>query len=55
MCGISGIVIRLSLGKLLINILQVVKRTNAPLIPRQMASSAGHGLYRTWVRVPHPP
>ena len=27
------IVIRLSLGKLLVNLLQVVKRTNTPLIP----------------------
>ena len=27
-------VIRLSLGKLLVNLLQVVKRTNAPLIPQ---------------------
>ena len=26
-------VIRLSLGKLLVNLLQVVKRTNTPLIP----------------------
>ena len=32
-------VIRLSLGKLLVNLLQVVKRTNTPLIPQQMASS----------------
>ena len=26
-------VVRLSLGKLLVNLLQVVKRTNTPLIP----------------------
>ena len=32
-------VIRLSLGKLVVNLLQVVKRTNTPLIPSQMASS----------------
>ena len=38
---LRGSVIRLSLGKLLVNLLQVVKRTNTPLIPRQMASSAG--------------
>ena len=35
--------IRLSLGKLLVNLLQVVKRTNNPLIPYQMASSTDHG------------
>ena len=29
----STSVIRLSLGKLLVNLLQVVKRTNTPLIP----------------------
>ena len=34
-------VTRLSLGKLLVNLLKVVKRTNIPLIPQQMASSAG--------------
>ena len=34
-------VIRLSLDNLLVNLLQVVKRTNTPLIPLQMASSAG--------------
>ena len=33
----------LSLGKLLVNLLQVVKRTNSPLIPQQMASSTDHG------------
>ena len=31
----GGSVIRLSLGKLLVNLLQVVKRTNTPLIPEQ--------------------
>ena len=37
-------VIRLSLGsKLLVNQLQVVKRTNTPLLPQQMASSTDHG------------
>ena len=34
-------VIRLSVGKLLVNLLRVVKRTNTPQIPQQMASSAG--------------
>ena len=33
----------LSLGKLLVNLSQVVKRTNTPLIPWQMASSTDHG------------
>ena len=36
-------VIRLSLGKLLVDLLQVVKRTNTPPIPQQMASSTDHG------------
>ena len=31
--GAKSVVIRLSLGKLLVNQLQVVKRTNTPLIP----------------------
>ena len=31
--GVGGSVIRLSLGKLSVNLLQVVKRTNTPLIP----------------------
>ena len=31
--GVGEGVIRLSLGKLLVNQLQVVKRTNTPLIP----------------------
>ena len=36
--------IRHSSGKLLVNLfLQVVKRTNTPLIPQQMASSTYHG------------
>ena len=35
-------VIRLSLDKLLVNLLQMVKRTNTPLIPSQMASSTDH-------------
>ena len=50
-------VVRLSLGKLrvLINQLQVVKRTNTPLIPQQMASSTDHGFFGSWVRPPHPP
>ena len=33
--------IRLGLGKLLVSLLQVVKRINTPPIPQQMASSAG--------------
>ena len=28
----------------MVDLLQVVKRTNSPLIPQQMASTAGHGL-----------
>ena len=36
------------MGKLsLVNVLQVVKRTNAPLTPQQMASSAGPWVF--WV------
>ena len=35
------VVIRLSLGTLWVNLLQVVKRTNTSLMPYQMASSAG--------------
>ena len=47
------IVIRLSLGKLLVNNqLQVVKRTNTTLIPSQMASSTDHGFFGSWVRSP---
>ena len=39
--GVEGYwVVRLSLGKLLVNLLRVVKRTNTPPIPSQMASSA---------------
>ena len=48
-------VIRLSLGKLLVNLLQVVKRTNTPLIPKQRASSTDHGFFGSWVQIPHPP
>ena len=33
--------IRLCVGKLLVNLWQVVKRTDTPLIPQQMASTAG--------------
>ena len=36
-------VIRLSLGKLLVNILQVVKRTNTPLIPEQIPVFSDEG------------
>ena len=36
------IVVRLSSGELLVNLLQVVKRTNTPLVPQQMASSTDH-------------
>ena len=42
MTYIYDTVIRLSLGKLFVNLLQVVKRTNTPLIPWQMASSTDH-------------
>ena len=45
-------VTRLSLGKLSVNLLHVVKRTNAPLIPEQMASSTDHGFFGSWVRSP---
>ena len=40
-------VIRLSLGKLLVNLLQVVKRTinNTPPSPQQMESSTDHGFW----------
>ena len=48
-------VIRLSLGKLLVNLLQVGKRTNTPLIPQQMASSAEKWVFGSSVRAPHPP
>ena len=33
--GGESVIIRLSLGKLLVNLLQVVKRTNIPLITQQ--------------------
>ena len=52
---VGSAVIWLSLGKLLVNLLQVVKRTNTPLIPQQMASSAGHGFFGSWVQIPRPP
>ena len=42
-----GDVIRLSLSKLSVNLVQAVKRTNTPLIPQQMASSAGLKVF--WV------
>ena len=32
---LCSVIIRVSLGKLLVNLLQVVKRTNAPLTPQQ--------------------
>ena len=35
--------LRLSLSKLLVNLSQVVKRTNTPLTPQQMASATDHG------------
>ena len=38
-----GDVIRLSVGKLLVNHVQVVKRTDTPLLPQQMASSIDPG------------
>ena len=47
-------VIWLSLGKLLVNLLQVAKRTNTPLILEQMASSTDHGFFGSWVQLPHP-
>ena len=37
-------VIRLSLGKLSVNLLQVVKRTNTPLIPYQLTVVHGEGI-----------
>ena len=40
------------MGKLLVNQLQVVKRNNTPLIPQQMASSAGPWVFGSWVRSP---
>ena len=36
-------VIRLSLGKLLVDLLHVVKRANTPRNPQQMSSSTDHG------------
>ena len=45
-------VIRLSLGKLWINLSQVVKRTNTPLIPKKMASSTDHVFFGSWVQIP---
>ena len=35
-----------------LTLLQVVKRTNIPLIPQQMASSTDHGFFGSWVRIP---
>ena len=43
--------IRLSFGRQLVNILQVVERTNTPLIPQHMASSAGLA-HRSVGRIP---
>ena len=43
---VNPCVIKLRLGKLLVNLLQVVKRTNTPLIPQQMASTAGPWFFR---------
>ena len=34
---------RLSLGKLWVNLVRVVKRTNTPLLPEKMVSSTDHG------------
>ena len=45
-------VIRLSLGKLLVNLLKVVKRTITPLIPSQMASWTNI-FFWSWVQIPH--
>ena len=46
----GGSVIRLSLGKLLVNLLQVVKRTDTPLIPWQYNPPFR---YRVWDIIPH--
>ena len=45
-------VIRLSLGKLLVNLLQVARRANTPLISYQMASSTHHVFFGAWVQIP---
>ena len=46
--------IRLSLSQLLVNQLQVVKRTNAPLIPLTNGV-VDRGFFGSWVQIPHPP
>ena len=43
LCSLS--IIRLRLGKQLVNVLHVVKRTNTPLIPQQVSSTAGRIKY----------
>ena len=48
-------VIRLSLGKLLVNLLQVVKRTNTPLISLTNGVVDRPWDFGSWVRSPHPP
>ena len=44
-------VISLSLGKLLVNLLQVSKRRNTALSSSQMASSTDHGFFGSWVQI----
>ena len=39
--GTHAAVIRISLGELLVDVLQVVKRTNTPLIPQQIQAFRG--------------
>ena len=47
MLSVYYCVVRLCLGKLLVNLLQVVKRTNTSLIPQQTASSTDSWFF--WV------
>ena len=45
-------VIRLSLGKILVNLWQLVKRTNTPLIPQQNSVVDRPWVFGSWVRSP---
>ena len=42
MCEVLGFDIWLAFGKILVNLLHLVKRTNAPLPFEHMASATGH-------------
>ena len=50
-----SVIIRLSLGKLLlVNLLQVVKRTNTPLITLTNGAVDRPWVFGSWVQIPHP-